>query len=432
MQFIIPQHVSITENPSDETSVQIIGRQEKFVRLEKKLRYKLASYDTGQKIKSIGQKYQFEIPRLANITRLIREYYFGEVRLEDFPREIEQRMGVNLLTAQEITRYIKQEIIDWDPWGQYLAKLPTMSVRSIIQQYPHIADMEITSGYVELRGSDDLSDPSIKNWIHDYVLHVGQGQHAHMEQTEYLFHSENAKNLSSPDREKLGIILKSFDENIPLPVDEESREIVFDSVISEPTHIPPRAESRVGGQRPAINNSSASALPKPQTTPFIKPYAPVQQRPEPQHIIKPNPVPQPQRQSPPAPPEENFHPNLVSLPNRKANENIDKIFNTPESRLPETPRDPTSNDAGGEIPGIRVHSITERNVPPVRPQAPPQLLAPRPVAPSQPMPPRPNSTRGEQESAPRPKYRIIDPFSAPMTEPRINGNIVDLSNNSDH
>ena len=96
----IPMYLPSAQNPDSETEQQVIARQDRFLQLPKAIRFKLASFDIGFKIEAIGRKYGFELQRLANITRLIREYYFGEVRLEDFPREIEKRMGVSLLTAQ--------------------------------------------------------------------------------------------------------------------------------------------------------------------------------------------------------------------------------------------------------------------------------------------------------------------------------------------
>jgi hypothetical protein len=329
LRYTTPQDVSVTENPGSESHEQIILRQDKFLTMSKNVRYKLSSSETSQKIQAIGQKYGFELLRLANITRLIREYYFGEVRFEDFPTEIEKRVRVSLLTAQEITRYIKQEIIDWDPWAEYIAKLPKMTVREIIEKHPKIADTEITSGYVELGGSEDLSDPTIKNWIQDYVSHLGYAKHSQMQRTEYLFRSENGRGLSSQDREKLGIILKSFDENVPLPVDEENGEIVFDEIATTspqpspyqreevartlPEKIQPSPQPSLTDQRYVKDSGEARATaikqqptikPIPTPTPIAEPIPA-----KPESFIKPyRPTIVPQKQTPaiPAPPETGF------------------------------------------------------------------------------------------------------------------------------
>ncbi|MFA6193424.1 MAG: hypothetical protein WC726_00975 [Parcubacteria group bacterium] len=402
-----PLVVPIADDPDSETSNQLISRQEKFLKLSQGIKKKLSRVETSQKIQVIGQKYGFELLRLANITRLIREYYFGEVRFENFPAEIEKRMGVSLLTAQEITRYLKQEIIDWDPWAEYLAKLPKMPIREIVAKHPKIADTEITDEYIELKGSDDLADPSIKNWLKDYISHLGYNPHSQMDRTQYIFHSENGKNLSSQDREKLGIILKSFDENIPLSVDEENQEIVFDIVEQKPKPVP----------QPSFAKATAS-----KQESFIKPYAPIPARIATRSVAggsQPALPPRPQPQ--PAPPQETIHPDFTTQPNKQVNSpphisprmeseadrEINKYFSAPE-----TP----------DIPSIKIHSITEHNEPKMAQQVPPKQNIQRSVFPG------PISAPQQPEQASRPKYKIIDPFfSKPRPEPRLDGNIVDLS-----
>lgn len=404
--YIATSPVAVPANSElkKESSETELARYEKIANLTPRKRLAFSHFSIPQKIQAIGQKYGFELLRLANITRLIREYYFGEVRFEDFPAEIEKRVGVSLLTAQEITRRVKSEIIDWDPWAEYIAKLPKMSAREMFEKKLKIADTEITSGYVELRDSEDLEDPTIKNWIQDYISHLGYGQHSQMDRTQYLFHSENGKSLSSLDREKLGIILRSFDENIPLPVDEENGEIVFDGLIEKtsPQPSPYQGEGVAQPLQPTpdrkesfIKPYKSASAPQRPTSPQPSPYkgegarpapAPVHSTP-PQNFVRPNPAPQPQplTQTPPAA--------KIQYKATTSDPEIDKYFNTHET---------------SEIPEIKIHSMTEHNEPKPAPQPTIQRLAP----------PQPET---------RPKYKIIDPFEPRIGEPKLDGNVVDLS-----
>jgi hypothetical protein len=237
-----PVLVSSTQNPDEETEDVFIQRHSKFLRLPEKNKNKLASVETSKKIQLIGQKYNFDLLRLANITRLIREYYFGEVLLENFPREIEKRMSVSLLTAQEISRYLKTEILDWDPWVEYVAKLPKAPIRELLVKFPVVGDQLITENEIEIKNFPESLRPSIRNWLHDYTQHLGQERHSSMQRMDYVFHSENTMRLSSPEREKLAIILRSFDDNEPLPIDTENSEVLFDAVENKleiPKSFPP-------------------------------------------------------------------------------------------------------------------------------------------------------------------------------------------------
>jgi hypothetical protein len=414
-------------------------RFSKIVSLTIQAKYKLSSPDLARRLEPLRPKYQIDAMRLGSIINLIEQYYFEEIRLDDFPAEIEKRVGVSLFTAQEITRFIKQEIIDWNPWAEYLAKLPKMTVREIAQNRPRIAAQEITKGYIELRDSEDLEDPTIKNWIKDYVAHLGYDNHTQMQRTQYLFHSENGRNLDSQDREKLGIILKSFDENIPLPVDEENQEIMFDSMINER---PPVNNIRSSPNNSFAPQSAASVRPEPpQQEPFANSYsAPSTNRPaQPQRTSAPSPVnsfspstrppsnpairpaeqqrfaPQtpnhaplhPIRTSPQIPEQPSSrsadqptHPNMISHPSGQFSSEIGKRFNASESPLD---------------PQVKIHSITERNEPKISPATSPNSVAPRPVAP-----------QPKQEH--RTRHMIINPFfSEAKPEPKLDGNIVDLS-----
>jgi len=266
----IPAYVFSTQDPDQESKAALRERTAKFLKLRTSLQIKLGSSEISEKIQSIGQKYNFELLRLANIARLIREYYFGEVRLENFPQEIEHRMGVSPATAQEIARYIKYEIIDWDPWAEYLATLPKVTVRELFAKYPKAAEQEITDGFLEFKDRpDDLFEPNVKNWLRDYISHVGQAGHTSIDRMKYLFYAENTQKLSSPEREKLGIILKSFDENAPLPVDVENQEIVFD--ISEQET--PEAAGRDSKERNQKGVPIQTQALHPEA--FVKPYQPI-------------------------------------------------------------------------------------------------------------------------------------------------------------
>jgi hypothetical protein len=281
----------------------------------------------------------------------------------------------------------------------------------MIEKRPKLADIEITAGYIELKGSEDLEDPTIKNWVRDYVAHLGYERHSQMQRTQYLFHSENGRNLNSPDREKLGIILKSFDENVALPVDEENGEIVFDTVEQKsPSNSPFFKEGETTGSFPfAKGEKPIQNFPLSQRgikrdfekaaieqESFVKPYAP-----EP----RPRPIP------PIAQPEEFVQPNMVTQPSRKIipppnnqttrqpDNRLDKYFNIPESP---------------DIPPIKIHSITEHNEPKPAPPIPPRPALQHPGPPPAP-------------AEPRPQHRIINPFEPRIVEPKIEGNIVDLS-----
>jgi len=132
------------------------------------------------------------------------------------------------------------------PEGDYEARKPirieSYSVMSAIAQYSQLGEQLITSSPIKLKIFPQPVRPSIKNWIEDYRSAMGAQRHGTMERGNYLFHSENTKNLVSGDRKKLAEVLRSLDEDVALKVDPERQEIVFQQ---EESHSSVRQEDKI-------------------------------------------------------------------------------------------------------------------------------------------------------------------------------------------
>lgn len=102
-----------------------------------------------------------------------------------------------------------------------------ISISEALKQYPEIGEQLITFDHIKIRNSSNLTRPSIKNWLSDYVANLGYKNHSSMIRGNYLFQNENTKNLSYQDRQKLSQLLKSFDEKTPLTIDITAKQIVF-------------------------------------------------------------------------------------------------------------------------------------------------------------------------------------------------------------
>lgn len=224
----IPQCVSITKNPDDENREQIIMRQEKFLSLLENVQNKLASGNTGIKIQNIGKRFNLELLQLADISRAIRSYYFGELKIEDMPFYLAKEIPIDLIKAKEITNIVLQQIINDDSQEKtYQAKLDTLTLSDAIKTYPEIGEQTITTNRIYLMSFPDPVRPSIKNWLADYTYNLGHEKHNSIVRGNYLFHTKNTEQLSATDRQKLASILKSFDENTLITVNKEIKQIVF-------------------------------------------------------------------------------------------------------------------------------------------------------------------------------------------------------------
>ena len=100
-------------------------------------------------------------------------------------------------------------------------------LNSLLKKFPQVEEQIIGKYPIKLINSGESVRPSIGNWLSDYRTYAGVGPHEVNERSDYLVRSRNVQNLSSADREKLGLTLRSYDEDYPLPFSRERQVILF-------------------------------------------------------------------------------------------------------------------------------------------------------------------------------------------------------------
>lgn len=101
-------------------------------------------------------------------------------------------------------------------------------IENLIKNHPKVADQLVTREPIKLLFNNEWVKPTINNWLADYRAYAGAGQHEVSERSDYLLRSENVQNLSPNEREKLGLLLRSYDERFVLPFSTSRQEIIFD------------------------------------------------------------------------------------------------------------------------------------------------------------------------------------------------------------
>jgi hypothetical protein len=112
-----------------------------------------------------------------------------------------------------------------------------ISVGELFEKYPDIKNQFITSKHIHLKGKEELISATLPNWLEDYRGEMGAPPHSSMERAEYLFKSENTKNLDESERKILGVALKAYDEGGELPVDASSGKLVLSELFHQDTQI---------------------------------------------------------------------------------------------------------------------------------------------------------------------------------------------------
>ncbi len=206
-----------------ETDAQFSARWERFRSLPEDVKDILASEKSMNVVQHIGKRMGFDLSQMAFLARAVRMYYFGELPLEGLADYFVQNIGVAPMTAQKIAQILVAQIIK----KTVKDTKERMTLREALDRFAEIKDQVITEGYLTVAGAQRQQAGTIENWLTDYHLAIGQGRHSVIERGNYLFHNRNTKPLSAVDRQRVAMVLKSFDEDMKMVVDVTRKQIVF-------------------------------------------------------------------------------------------------------------------------------------------------------------------------------------------------------------
>jgi len=272
-QCTTPQYVSSFKNPDDDTDEIAIKIQNRAICLPISEKRKLSSSETSEIIQRIGHNFNLELLQLADISRAVRSYYFGELKLEDMPFVLAKEMNIDLTQAKEIAHIIIDKIInDTSQEKAYQDNLEKLNISEALKKYPELGEQLITGNRIKIKNFPEPARPSLKNWLADYAILMGRETHTAIERGNYLFQSENGKSLSSSDRQRLNYILKCLDENTPVSVNKSTQQIVFPQIsennaFSAPESTKPPIEPK--------SNIQTIQFSYPQKAGYQKPSPPV-------------------------------------------------------------------------------------------------------------------------------------------------------------
>ncbi len=120
-------------------------------------------------------------------------------------------------------------------------RLPLLKAMS---QYRRLNEQLLTSGKIKLKTSTEPARPTLGNWLKVYREELGIGFHETALRGNFLFQSQNCKRLSSDERARLNLILKSLEEEFPLEIDTKAEVIVFPTAADAAGSV--QARSQVG------------------------------------------------------------------------------------------------------------------------------------------------------------------------------------------
>ncbi len=274
--------------------------------------------------------YGFSKESIHAATWPLGDIFIRELSLSEYPEEIAKEAGVDMPVAYgiayEVTKRIflrfpeyftdaealmrqwetqkaappvsleeaKRKVLELEPWlleqdeddeSETAAKTDVVKLPLLraVGDYPNIGNQQITRERIRIEGQREPVRPSLANWVKAYRNELGVGYHEPVARAKFLFDSENGKKLSSEERERLNVIIRSIEENEPVEIDAGRAEILFpearisDRKAAPKPVAPPRPSApQATPIRPVVPAGTEVLLrPAPPATPVRRPIPPI-------------------------------------------------------------------------------------------------------------------------------------------------------------
>lgn len=225
-----PSVASVRFDMDEDLNGEVVGWFNKYNELPVNIKLGLGSSEVRQKIKEIaGKNNLMNEGNLGEISRIVREVYVGLIKGKDIRKRLTLILKLKKTKIEDIMEDIASVVALIKDIGnkkseEYFEKL---SLKDVLEKYINISEQEVTTGMIVNKKTGKYIDPTIRNWIDDYINQFGSGGHTNLERGKYLDDSINTKNLDSEDKKNVGKLAKSYDEGSKLIIDREEKIILW-------------------------------------------------------------------------------------------------------------------------------------------------------------------------------------------------------------
>lgn len=194
---------------------------------------------TSKSLMNLQEKLQLSDELIGMISFHVRKLFFNELTLAEAEKNLIQvfeRSGDDPNKVDVVIQYIQNEIFTIKPQPRVeeteeemrpKGEVVRMPLLQALSKYEQLGNQLITRERIKIKSQPEPVRPSLLYWIKYYRDELGIGHHSSVQRGDFLFRSENGKRLSPEERERVNLVLKSVEENMPLDIDTERSEILF-------------------------------------------------------------------------------------------------------------------------------------------------------------------------------------------------------------
>ncbi len=252
------------------TPEEVLDLWSEFDKLSDAEKNLIASNAIADGIWKMEEKFGIKKDHIGEITVLIRDLFFKKTTFDDCMGKLigilEKSRDGSEKKASDIIKSIKDEIFTIQPERRLedieqekmiAATREKLALLPALGKYAKLGEQQITRERIHVANQPEPVRPSLTNWLKCYREELGIGYHDPMLRAKFLFQSVNGKALSSDDRERVNLLLRSMEENAPLDIDTAKMEIVFPSFDVKEGAVPAAA-------RPSPRQGEIPSAPSPQ------------------------------------------------------------------------------------------------------------------------------------------------------------------------
>lgn len=279
--------------------------------LPRETQKKLMSSALPLRLRSLAGDFSVKSADIVRMSGIIRELFFTQKTVAAAAEEISSFSGADKVKLAE---FIEKNVLTVQPDPETVAiaegpppisseKLPLLAA---LGKYARLAEQQLSREKIRIKSQPEPVRPSLVNWLRSYRDELGVGYHDPVLRAKFLFNSPNCKSLSSEERERLNLVLRSVEDNVPVDIDVRKMEIVFPSFSltdGQGTPKAPASEKRISAEMKPKSLLEAFKS-TPAAAPAARSFTPPQ---APKRVVPPVPVaPQAPAVPPTAPQESGF------------------------------------------------------------------------------------------------------------------------------
>ena len=250
-----------------------------FQQLSSQAQEILTSQEMPEVLFRIQQDFELDDSAVMQLSRLIRWLFFERLIWEDFSLRIESLLLAahgDASRTKELLGRIGTDVLDMKPtpYQEEISEendtdtqMPSISdqikempLLKALSDYPDLHNQRVTDGKIQIKSERDPVPATIRNWLRAYRDELGVGRHNTVDRGRFLFQTENTKNLTQSERERISLLVKSLDDDDPIRFHLTQKKILF----PEPTA---SVEKTTRSQAPAISQINVDTPPVQITPP---------------------------------------------------------------------------------------------------------------------------------------------------------------------